>query len=111
MKKLDYYEIGKRIKKCREDLGLSRESAAELCGISPSFYSNIERGVKIMSMETFVSICKAFSVGADYILSDELVMTDETVMNILSNVKKNGNAQYEKYIKTIKALALVSDRL
>lgn len=111
MKELDYYEIGRRIKKCREDLGLSQESAAELCGISPSFYSNIERGVKIMSMETFASICKAFSISADYLLCDELVMTDEIIMNILSNVKKNGNAQYEKYVKAIKALALVADRL
>ena len=64
MNKLDYYEIGKRIRKCREELGLSQEEAAERCHISPSFYSNIERGVKIMSLETFVSICQAFSVSA-----------------------------------------------
>lgn len=111
MKELDYYEIGRKIRKYREELGLSQESAAELCGISPSFYSNIERGVKIMSLETFASICKAFSISADYLLSEELMMTDETILNILSDVKKNGNTQYQKYIKTIKALALVADRL
>ncbi|MGL5436936.1 MAG: helix-turn-helix domain-containing protein [Lachnospiraceae bacterium] len=111
MRKIDYYELGRKIKKCREDLGLSQEAAAEQCGISPSFYSNIERGVKIMSLETFVAICKAFSIGADYLLSDDLPQTDEIIINTLSEVKKNGNTQYEKYLKTISALALVADRL
>ena len=72
MKDIDYYELGKRIQLRRKELGLSQEAAAERCGISPSFYSNIERGIKIMSLETFVSICKAFSISADYLLSDEL---------------------------------------
>lgn len=111
MVKIDYYEIGKKIRKCREDLGLSQEAAAEKCGISPSFYSNIERGVKIMSLETFTSICRALSVSADFLLSEQLPQTDDTILNILSEAKKSGTVQYEKYLKTIKALALVSDEL
>lgn len=111
MKELDYYEIGRKIRKCREDLGLSQEAAAELCGISPSFYSNIERGIKIMSLETFTSICKTFSLSADYLLNDKLPETDEILLNALSEAKKSGTIQYEKYLKAIKALALVSDQL
>lgn len=49
---LDYYEIGQKIRRYREDLGLSQETAAELCGLSPSFYSNIEKGGKVMSLKT-----------------------------------------------------------
>lgn len=111
MKKLDYYEIGCKIKKCRIDLGLSQEVAAERCGISLSFYSNIERGVKIMSLETFSAICKAYSISADYLLSDEVTNTDDVILNILSEAKKSGAVQYGKFIKTIKALASVADRL
>ncbi|MDR1770516.1 MAG: helix-turn-helix domain-containing protein [Hungatella sp.] len=111
MKELDYCEIGKKIRKCREDLGLSQEAAAERCGISPSFYSNIERGIKIMSLETFSSICNAFSTSADYLLSDNTLNSDEVLLNILNEAKKCGAAQYEKYIKTIKALALVAEHL
>lgn len=111
MKNLDYYEIGKKIKMRRENLGLSQEDAAERCGISPSFYSNIERGVKIMSLETFVSICQAFSLSADFILSDDLPETDEVLLHCLSEAKNYGNVQYEKYIRTIKALANVADQL
>lgn len=111
LNKLDYYEIGRKIRRFREELGLSQEAAAERCGISPSFYSNIERGVKVMSLETFVSICSAFSVSADYLLSDNLPESDEILLHSISEAKKFGSAQYEKYVRTIQALADVADRL
>lgn len=111
MNKIDYYEIGQKIRKCRENIGISQEKAAEQCGISPSFYSNIERGVKVMSLETFSAICKSFSISADFLLSDNLAETDEVILNTLTEVKKYGNVQYEKYIRIIKALAEVTDKL
>jgi len=40
-----------------------------------------------------------------------LPQTDERILNILSEVKKSGNTQYEKYLKTISALAHVADHL
>lgn len=111
MNQIDYYEIGQKIRKCRENLGISQEKAAEQCGISPSFYSNIERGIKVMSLETFVTICRVFSVSADYLLFDNLAATDEIILNTLTEVKKYGDIQYEKYIRTIKALAEVADKI
>lgn len=111
MKELNYVEIGRRIKKARVNKGISQEAAAELCGLSPSFYSNIERGVKIMSLSTFISICSAFSLSADYLLKDSLPSSDTNVLNILSEAKKSGRVQYEKYIKAITALAEVVDQL
>ena len=101
MKDIDYNELGKRIQLRRKELGLSQEAAAEKCGISPSFYSNIERGIKIMSLETFVSICKAFSISADYLLSEELPTIDEVILNTLQEAKmhdlwrKIGNAWWK----------------
>lgn len=111
MKELNYIEIGQKIKKARVSMGLSQEAAAELCGLSPSFYSNIERGVKIMSLKTFISICSAFSLSADYLLKDALPTSDTNVINVLSQAKKSGRVQYEKYIKAITALAEVADQL
>ena len=51
LKELNYIEIGQKIKKARISMGLSQEAAAELCGLSPSFYSNIERGVKKLQFQ------------------------------------------------------------
>lgn len=108
---IDYCEIGRKIKKCRLDLGLSQEDAAKRCGISTSFYSNLERGVKVMSLETFSAICSAYSISADYLLGNEVPNTDDVILNILSEAKKCSAEQYDKYLKTIKALASVADRL
>lgn len=111
MKDIDYYELGRKIKIRRKELGLSQEAAAEKCNISLSFYSNIERGVKIMSLETFVSICKNLSISSDYLLNEELPAIDSVVANTIEEAKKSGAIQYEKYLRTIHALALVADRL
>ena len=111
LNKLDYIEIGRRIRRCREELGISQEAAAERCGISPSFYSNIERGIKVMSLETFVSICQAFSVSADYLLKDMIPDTDDTVLHAISEAKKYGDVQYKKYIRLVEALVNITDQL
>ena len=111
LNKLDYIEIGRRIRRCREELGISQEAAAERCGISPSFYSNIERGIKVMSLETFVSICQAFSVSADFLLKDMMPDTDDTVLHAISEAKKYGDVQYKKYIRLVEALVNITDQL
>lgn len=64
-----------------------------------------------MSLETFSSICNAFSISADYLLGDGVSNSDDVILNILSEAKKCGAVQYEKYLKAIKALADVADRL
>ena len=37
--------IGKRIKQCRERLGLSQEAFAEKTGLTPNYISTVERGM------------------------------------------------------------------
>lgn len=111
MKPLDYFTIGQKIKKRRLEHGWSQEKTSELCGISPSFYGNIERGTKIMSLETFVNICHILQISPDYVLSDEVADIDTTTLNIINEVKKSGSLQYKRYIRIIKALAEISDKL
>ena len=52
-----------------------------------------------MSLETFVSICQAFSVRADYLLRDELPKNAPILLQSLSEAKKYGGQQYEKYTR------------
>ena len=59
MNGLDYTLIGSRIRKVRTTLKLTQEEASERCDITNSFYGNIERGDKKMSVETLVKISKA----------------------------------------------------
>ena len=68
MKELDYGRMGMRIRQIRKAKGWSQDELAKKCGISMSFLGHIERGTRIMSLETFVNICMALEADADELL-------------------------------------------
>ena len=53
---MDWTAIGSRIRKQREYLGYTREQFAELLEVTPKFCSDIELGVKGMSVPTLCKI-------------------------------------------------------
>lgn len=61
-------EIGERVRLTRNSRGLTRETLAELLGISTLFLGYIECGQRGMSIETLQKLCKVLNVSADYIL-------------------------------------------
>lgn len=65
---LDYGKMGMRIRQVRKAKGWSQDELAKKCGISMSFLGHIERGTRIMSLETFVNICMALEADADELL-------------------------------------------
>lgn len=65
---LDLKAIGLRIRRQREFLGLSRERLADFLGVTQKFSSDIELGVKGMSLQTLCSISDTLSLSVDYIL-------------------------------------------
>jgi len=67
-KKLNYKELGDRIRKERESLNLSREKFAEIIGISPYYLGQIERGDRRISLEILIRIADTLHVSVDYIL-------------------------------------------
>lgn len=77
---------GNRLYEYRHSLGLSRDKFAELCGISPSFLSDVERGVKTITIVTLYKICKIFNVSADYfVLGNEKEYQNDIALEILNN--------------------------
>ena len=65
---MDWGSIGGRIRKQREYLGLTREQFAEKLDITPKFCSDIELGLKGMSVPTLCKIAETLSLSTDYIL-------------------------------------------
>lgn len=68
MEELDYKKMGIRIRQLRKAKGWSQDELAKKCGISMSFLGHIERGTRIMSLETFANICTALDAHADGLL-------------------------------------------
>ena len=61
-------DIGKKIKKARENMGATQVEVAVDAGINSSYYSKIERGEVNPSLEVFFKIVKALKVKSSEIL-------------------------------------------
>ena len=66
--KIEYAVIGKRIKKCRKQLGYSQESFAEILEISASHLHKIETGIRCPSLEVLYTIALKLNVSVDFLL-------------------------------------------
>lgn len=70
---MDWTSIGARIRKQREYMGLTREQLAEIIDVTPKFCSDIELGVKGISVPTLCKLSKVLMLSTDYILFGESV--------------------------------------
>lgn len=51
--------VGKRLRSCRQGLGLSQEKLAEQAGLHPTYIGQVERGEKNLTIESLEKITKA----------------------------------------------------
>lgn len=69
---MDYVDMGKRVRKQRQLIGLTQQELAERIGVSTSFVGHVERGTRKASLETLVALSNALGVGVDYLLAGSL---------------------------------------
>ena len=98
---MDWCNIGNRIRKQREFLGFTREVFAEKIEVTPKFCSDIELGVKGMSVPTLCKISKVLNISPDYILfgaTDD--KSDSPVINMIRQCPADKQKYLEDIIKT-----------
>ena len=89
MDKIDYKEMGKRIKQKRKELNLTQEKLSEMLEISPTYISEIERGTGISSLATITKIANVLNLDLDYlILGISNTNIDKTFSNLLERIPK-----------------------
>ena len=88
LKKLNDAEIGKRLRKQRDSLHLTREQVAEMMDITPKFISDIERGEKSMALGTLYKFMQIYNMSADYILTGDEEASGEKLANA-RQIKEN----------------------
>ena len=64
--------MGDRIKEARKKKGFTQEQLAERLDVSVEFVGQIERGLKLPSMNLFIKLIEALNVSADYLLRDSV---------------------------------------
>lgn len=63
-----YRAIGERIRSHRRRMGLTQRQLAEQLGISLSFLGHIERGTRVLSVDTLVRFTQVLGCSADELL-------------------------------------------
>ncbi len=61
-------EIGNRLREIREKQGLSQDEASKACKISVTYFAEIERGERNLSVTTVKSICKGLKIKSSQLL-------------------------------------------
>ena len=69
---LDKETLGLRIREARQAKSYTRQTLAENAGTGEVYLGEIERGLKMPSLNTFIRIVEALEISADYLLRDEL---------------------------------------
>jgi transcriptional regulator with XRE-family HTH domain len=97
--------FGKKIKNAREDIDLTQFALAEKVGISQNFLGDIERGLKLPSIDTLIKISNVLKISLDSLFTDSLdnivsepekvYFTDRQIA-IMNNVIKTINENFKK---------------
>lgn len=69
--------IGKRIKRCREKLGLTQEEFAEKTGLTANYISTLERGASFPRCEKLITIINGLETSADAIFCDVITHAND----------------------------------
>ncbi len=65
---IEYNIMGKRIKKCRLEMGLSVEEVAGIMRVKKSIYLSYEAGTRDMKISKLLLLSRLFHVSTDYLL-------------------------------------------
>ena len=63
--------LGQRLRQLRQEKGYTLQNLAQKAGIGNVYLSEIERGLKMPSLNSFIGIVEALEVSADSILRGE----------------------------------------
>lgn len=102
--KINYKQIGIRIRQERIRNRLSQEQLAELANVSPQYISHIETGRKRASLEIIVYIVNALNISLDQLLADNLTASQYKYDAELYQIIK-GCTNYERRVILDIALA------
>lgn len=76
---MDKADLGKKLREARLKRGYTQQVLAEKADVAEMYISQLERGLKMPSMNLFIKLITALDISSDYILRDELPSGKEYV--------------------------------
>jgi len=81
--------LGKKLRDARQKKGYTQQALAEIADIGNVYLGEIERGLKMPSLNTFIKLIEALDISADYILRDELTSGKEYLYEEIAQKMRN----------------------
>ena len=101
--------IGKRIRKLRNSLGMTRKKLAERLEITVSHMGLIERGDRGLTMWNCMLLCEALCVSPEYILTGHNELPDIKNIDVPNKTQTTFSEQeWEHFKDLITAYSLIS---
>jgi len=105
-------EVGRRLRERREHLHITREKLCEIVDVSPQFLSEVERGVKGLSVDKLLVMCDGLGLSADYVLRGKETLSDiSPIVAMLATLDDAYIPLAEDLLKTLfQAIAMKADK-
>lgn len=108
---INYPEIGARIRRQREHIGMTQEQLGEACELSASFVGHIERGSRKLSVESLYKMASVLDVSVDYLLCDRMLQETTLPAEISSLLSGSNKNKRQEFWRIVKVLASHLDEL
>ena len=93
---MDKVSLGSKIKEARASKGFTQQELSRAADINEMYLSEIERGVKMPSMNVFIKLIVALDISADYVLRDVTPAGKEFVYDELTHKLEGLTPQQRK---------------
>lgn len=93
---MDKLTLGKKLRQARQEKGYTQQVLAEKAGIGNVYLGEIERGLKMPSLNSFVRIIESLDLSADSILREDLSSGREYIYDEITQKMQNLTPQQRK---------------
>lgn len=98
---MDKFLLGKRLRQIRIQKGYTQQTLAQKADIGTVYLGEIERGLKMPSLNIFIKIIEALEVSADYVLRDALSSGSSYIFDEITDKLKDLTPQQRTTITDI----------
>ena len=101
MEKQQLIEIGHRLRKRRQELGLTRDKMSELADIGSGYYGQLEVGTSQMSIDTLIKLSRSMHLPMEYIIfgDEEAAGDPSAVIDLLNRCTQRELSLAEEVLK------------
>ena len=96
--RLNYKDIGMRIRQARKAASMSQQTLAELSNLQPNTISHIERGTTTVQLQSLINIANALNTPIEKLLCGVTTASEQVLKGILADLLNDCSAQEMRII-------------